>query len=390
MAVAPHTEADRVALLLQFLVAFGNVAGRSIRRIVESTPHYLNLFAVLVGATSKSRKGSALSWIVRFFETVDEAWADQRIQSGLSSGEGLVWTLRGEMKDDQVADKRLLVIEPEFASVLRVVKRDHNTLSAILRQAWDTGKLRIITKNDPARATGAHVSLIGHITSEELSRELDRTEIANGFANRFLFVYVRGAQSLPFGGSLADEILTPLVEAKLAVRFASNEKELKFDADAIALWENIYAELSEGMPGLIGAVLARSEAQCLRLACLYASLDLSELVKAEHLHAPLALWDYCQRSVRFIFGDRQGNVVADRILSAVRAAPNGLTRTEICALFGRNVTADSLNYALQSLSARGLIRAVRESGSGRPAERWRIDKARAGEEMARDGAGVRS
>ena len=126
------------------------------------------------------------------------------------------------------------------------------------------------------------------------------------------------------------------------MRFASNEKELKFDADAVALWENIYAELSEGMPGLIGAVLARSEAQCLRLACLYASLDLSELVKAEHLHAALALWDYCQRSVRFIFGDRQGNVVADRILSAVRAAPNGLTRTEICALFGRNVTADSL------------------------------------------------
>ena len=128
MAVAPHTEADRAALLLQFLVAFGNVAGRSIRRIVESTPHYLNLFAVLVGATSKSRKGSALSWIVRFFERVDEASADQRIQSGLSSGEGLVWTLRDEMKDDQVADKRLLVIEPEFASVLRVVKRDHNTL----------------------------------------------------------------------------------------------------------------------------------------------------------------------------------------------------------------------------------------------------------------------
>jgi hypothetical protein len=171
-----------------------------------------------------------------------------------------------------------------YKAVFRVVKRDHNTLSAILRQAWDTGKLRIITKNDPARATGVHVSLIGHITSEELSRELDRTEIANGFANRFLFVYVRRAQSLPFGGSLADEDLTPLVEkAKLAVRFASNEKELKFDADAVAFWENIYAELSEGMPGLIGAVLARSEAQCLRLACLYASLDLSELVKSTGL-----------------------------------------------------------------------------------------------------------
>jgi hypothetical protein len=251
--------------------------------------------------------------------------------------------------------------------------------------------LRILTKNDPARATGAHVSLIGHITSEELSRELDRTEIANGFANRFLFAFVRRARSLPFGGSLADSDLDPLLEkTKLAFRFATHERELEFDADATALWENAYTELSEGLPGLIGAVLARSEAQCLRLACLYATLDLSELVKADHLRAALAVWDYCQRSVQFIFGERSGDTIADKILSAVRAEPIGLTRTEISRSFSRNVSADTLNNALQSLSTRGLIRAEKESGSGRPAERWRASTATPEEGAVRNGPGAPS
>ena len=36
----------------------------------------------------------------------------------------------------------------------------------------------------PARATDAHISIIGHITREEARRELTETESANGFGNR--------------------------------------------------------------------------------------------------------------------------------------------------------------------------------------------------------------
>src|SRR5205823_2555764 len=101
-----------------------------------------------------------------------------------SSGEGLIWAVRdrimkrekvkekGEVSyveveaDPGVSDKRLLVYEPEFANVLKQTERQGNTLSAILRQAWDGLDLRTLTKNSPARSTGAHVSLIGHITSD--------------------------------------------------------------------------------------------------------------------------------------------------------------------------------------------------------------------------------
>src|SRR5262249_51213837 len=152
---------------------------------------------------------------------VDREWGDARIASGLSSGEGLIWAVRDPIEklepirekkeirgyrtvieDPGVEDKRLLVLEPEFASVLRVLERDGNTLSAVIRDAWDRGDLRTLTKNSPARASGAYISIIGHITLEELRRYLTATEAGNGFANRFLWLCVKRSKTLPEGGNL--------------------------------------------------------------------------------------------------------------------------------------------------------------------------------------------
>ena len=73
--VAPHTEADPVALLLQTLVAFGNIIGRQAYFMVGATRHYMNLFALIVGDTAKSRKGTSLQEIFRYFRPLDETWA---------------------------------------------------------------------------------------------------------------------------------------------------------------------------------------------------------------------------------------------------------------------------------------------------------------------------
>jgi Protein of unknown function (DUF3987) len=104
------------------------------------------------------------------------------------------------MVDPGVPDKRLLVVEPELASVLEQTRPEGNTLSATLRQAWDGGKLDTLVKNCRATATEVHVSVIGHITPEELRRKLTATEQANGFANRFLWIYARRSKELAWGG----------------------------------------------------------------------------------------------------------------------------------------------------------------------------------------------
>ena len=62
-AIAPHTEADPVAVLVQLLVACGALIGGGAWFKVERTRHYPNKFALLVGDSAVARKGSALGQV---------------------------------------------------------------------------------------------------------------------------------------------------------------------------------------------------------------------------------------------------------------------------------------------------------------------------------------
>ena len=217
--------------------------------------------------------------------------------------------------DDGVSDKRLLVIESEFANVLKVGTREGNTLSPVIRSAWEDGNLRTMTKNSPARATDAHISIIGHITREEYRRELTQTESANGFANRYCIVAVERSKCLPEGGQ-AVAMADLVVRLQKAIEFARNCGELKLDDAARKLWARVYPALSEGKPGLLGAITARAEAQVLRISGLYALLDCSNIVRVEHLRAALALWGYSERSAAWVFELGTGSKNADRICGA--------------------------------------------------------------------------
>jgi len=371
--IGPETEADPVALLIQFLTAFGTSIGRSAHHTVESTDHFTNLSIVLVGATAKARKGTSWDHIGRLFKSVDEQWTENRIQSGLSSGEGLIWAVRDPLKDDEgVTDKRLLVVESEFASTLKVLKREGNTLSPVIRNAWDTGNLNILTKNSPAKATGAHISIIGHITKEELLRYLDNTEAGNGFGNRFLWACVKRSKLLPFGGAVRGEDFQILTQSlQEAVEFAKTVEQIGFDKEAAELWVQVYPELSEGKPGLLGAMIARAEAQAIRLACIYALLDLSSTICTAHLRTALAVWRYCEDSCRYIFGDSLGDPLADDLLRALGdKKPEGLTRTDVNRLFKGHKASGQIGRALNLLENQGLVRQEFRKTGGRPTEVW--------------------
>jgi hypothetical protein len=207
----PHTEADPVGLLIQFLAAFGNIVGNSPYYLHEADKHHANLFVLQVGDSSRARKGTSAGRVRSLCQVADHQWASERNASGLSSGEGLIasvrdkivkWNVREEREeiiDPGISDKRLLVTEAEFAGTLSVMERSGNNLSPNLRNAWDALSLQTLTKT-PLKATGAHISIIGHITQDELKLRLRRTDMANGFANRFLFSLVRRSKRLPYGG----------------------------------------------------------------------------------------------------------------------------------------------------------------------------------------------
>ncbi|HEX9942397.1 MAG TPA: CHC2 zinc finger domain-containing protein [Thermoanaerobaculia bacterium] len=375
-ALEPHTEADPAAILLQFLVAVGNLIGRTVYFTVESDQHFLTEFVALVGDSAKARKGTAAGHVRRLLREIDPEWELSRVVDGLSTGEGLIAAVADRETEEEVDDlteddKRLLVLQGELAGTLRVLARQGNILSPVLRNAWDGRPLRTLTKNSPLRATGAHISLIGHITAEELVKHLDATEAANGFGNRFLWALVRRSKTLPEGGMAHRLDFSPFVEEMREVStFARVKRELRRDEAARALWAEVYGPLSEGKPGLFGSLVARAEAHVMRLAAIYAVLDRSSFITRDHLVAALAVWAYCEQSALYLFGDRLGDTVAERIWTALRDAPGGLTRSQIRGLFSGHEESSRLDQALASLAARGWARCETLRTAGRSKEVW--------------------
>ncbi len=335
----------------------GNAIGRGPYYLIESTRHYTNLFTVLVGDSSKARKGTSVDRIKAVLRVVDELWSENRIMGGLSSGEGLIAQVRDpvtkfnkggdeEVVDPGVADKRLMVVKSEFAQALSAAERHGNTVSMLIRNAWDGIKLGAMTKTSQ-RATGAHVSICAHITTEELRARITKTDMGNGFANRFLFARVQRSKFLPHGGNLSDGEVEYMGERlKAVMEQAKNVGRVTMTDAARLEWERVYPKLSAAQPGLLGSVTGRAESQTIRLAMLYALLDGKDQIDIQHLDAALAAWEYCEASAAYIFGQMLGDVVADEILDALtRAGPRGMTRTEINDLFQRHKHGSRITVA---------------------------------------------
>jgi hypothetical protein len=350
--LATHTEAQPEAILLQLLAAFGNVIGPSPHCMVGPTRHALNLFVVLVGESSKARKGTSWNQIARLFAEVDPAWTENRVTSARLTAHSLTGVM-----GHHAGDPRLLILAEELAAVLHTMGRSRSPLSPLLRSAWDGATLPLLDRDRLLNTRGGHLSLIGHITQRELAESLRHTETHNGFANRCLWACVQRSQCLPDGGNVNAEQLSAVARRlRLAVEWVQGQGELRFrrDRPAAELWNDHYSILSQARSGLRTAATGRAEAQVLRLSALYAALDHSPIIQLPHLQAALALWDYCSYSANSLFGSCAGDSVADRILEALQAADNGLTRKQIRDLFHGHLGSSSIDEALEKLFSLGV------------------------------------
>nr|WP_275583645.1 DUF3987 domain-containing protein [Archangium primigenium] len=274
-----------------------------------------------------------------------------------------------------------MMVETEFASALRRMNREGNSLSAVLREAWDSGSLQVLTKGAPQRATEAHVSVVAHITIPELRALLSATDMANGLANRFLWVFARRSKLLPEGGNLDDGSLSSLSSRLAQVQmWARDVEEVRRSEAARTLWHEVYESLSSDKPGLFGQATSRAEAQVVRLSLLYALLDRSKVIEEAHLSAALALMEYASSSARHIFGGARQDPRANRILAALRECPEGVSRSELMKLFTGHVTSAELGRALDDLSSAGVAYKQVKPTGGRPSERWFFGTAEAKKE----------
>jgi len=398
-SVSPYSEADPVGILIHLLVAGGVMIGPQPHVLVEHMPHCARTNALLVGVTAGGRKGTSYSPVRHVFSQIDETFVSTRVKSGLSSGEGLIYQVRdpqyekepireggrrsGEiigyedrLVDPGEPDKRLLIIESEFASALTVMEREGNVLSPVLRDVWDHGNLSPLTKKDRMKATGAHVSVVGHITEHELLRKLTAADKANGVANRFLFTLVRQSKFLPSGKGTPPEVLQPYFMRFLrTLEKARTQNLMARDQETETLWATVYRKLTEVPQGLTGAILARGAAQVLRLSLIYALLDEAEVQRTEtairvpHLLAALAVWDYCKASAYHIFGDAVGDPIADRLLRLIKSGPQ--TDTELYESLGKHEgDRNRKGQALDLLLRLNHIHPLSISTTGRGITEW--------------------
>ncbi len=395
--IEPHTEADPVALLVSFLSECGAMLNRGPHLILDGSYHPLLFWPVIVGQSSKSRKGTAGRRIETLLNMADEGWTRGESKGTLSSGEGLAYAVRdpvdkeeplkergrptGEMVtiriDAGIEDKRLFLVQSEFGSVLMIMAREGSSLSGVLRDAWDGLTLAPMTKANRVRATNPHIGIVAHVTQDELLRNLTDTETVNGFGNRFCWFAVRRSKELPFPSSPSQSDLSALAAAiRKTLPAARACGELTLSPSARELWAHSYHDLSADRPGMAGALLGRAEAQVMRLSGIYAVLDRRSTIDLVHLKAALALWRHAEASTRLIFGDSLGDPVADTMLKAIRARGE-LTDSEISDFFKRHKSAAELERAKGVLSHAGLAYQETIETDGRPRIVWRAGAKKA-------------
>lgn len=373
---APHTEADPVAILAHLLVGVGVLANNGPHLLAGGGRHPGSLFATVVADSSKGRKGTAFNGARSVLAKIDHDFTTDRILGGFGSGEAFIQALsdqNAEGEDGGPRDTRTLIRASEFASVLKVAGRDGSTLGQGIRDAFDGSTLAVRTRGHGTqivREGTYHVGASCDITMAELHKTLSDTDTYGGTVNRFLWVYAARSQLLPEGGNIPEAIVEQAADT-LGTNLATARRHGLYTRTpgCADRWHDLYHVMaSDDPPGLLGAAIARAEAQVLRLSLVYAIADGAPHVDTHHLNAAWAFWRYCRATTALIFPP--STTLAETLLAAIiGAGPDGLRTTALHALLGRNTTAAVIGHALDELSAAGQVVAetVRQPGQkGRP------------------------
>ncbi len=377
---AETTEANPYAVCMGFMSFLSGMAGRDIYLPVGNTRHHPRLFTLHVGRSSRGRKGDALSLAHRIRHAIDKRESEhgtiggsllgQVHTGGLSSREGLVMFIHNGFKQGKdevpaIEDKRLWVVESEFANILQQSKRDGNTLSPALRDAWDGVSIKPATKSLPLWTTDPHIAIAAAITPTELVDLMKARELSNGFANRFVIFWAERERLIPFPRATSEADLLGLVErTEEVLRFmkgdypaSKDNRAMTMSHEARTAYERLYRGLNAttGSPRLDG-ILERRAPMLLRMAMLFAMTDLTLTIEPRHIDAAQAWVMYWVDSVRYVFGEAADEAsIAERQESADKllaylTQKGEATRTEITVeCFNKHAPPGGLNAVIAEL-----------------------------------------
>jgi len=250
---------------------------------------------------------------------------------------------------DVVHDPRLLIREGELTSILRVASRDGSVLSAVIRDAWDGRQLQNnVKKSRLVAPAGSMITIVADVTLDELRRELHSSEIANGFANRFLFGVVRRTKKI--ARPVQIDVSKHVEPIRDVLRWAQRiDSPIGFTEPGAQAWGAAYERLEDEAEQAGG-------------------------LAPNHIESALTVWDYSASSVRHIFASASGDPIADKIVEAVDRNPEGLTMTKVYALGGNHDPKARIELAIERLVGGGRYelkeQATRPRQAVEPDLRW--------------------
>lgn len=336
----PTTEADPVAVLVNLLSAAGAIIGSRPHLWVGNDRHPALIWALTVGATSAGRKGSATSTARRVLAAAfPDFFVPAHTPRGLNSGEGLIEYVKdddGGTPAPTGSDKRLWVVESEYAVTMSRGRREGSSLPGVLRQAWDGEDLGSMVRNS-LTATRPHIAILGHITPVEFRAKMQSSEMAGGTYNRFLPIFCHRNLVLPESRGAAPQLIDNLALSwRTVLTDAAEVGEVQISPAARALYrDEIYPALTEDTAeGALAEFTARAAPYVQRAAMVYALCDHDTAIQVEHMRAAYRLIEYAHASAAHLLGSVTSDPQVDKLAAAVRrAGPDGLTGAEIQRLF---------------------------------------------------------
>ncbi|TCP56968.1 uncharacterized protein DUF3987 [Tamaricihabitans halophyticus] len=372
--IEPTSEADPVAILATLTSITGVHLGKAPHVTAGDDRHPLLVWPLIIGHTNTGKKGASWSASKRIISSTDSGFAAANIKSGLSSGEGLAEQFAVEDEpdpDEPPRDLRLVAYENEWGGVMAKMRREGNSLSQILRAAWEGGDLSTLTVK-ARMAPESHVGIVAHITPDEFRAKLSDADMAGGTYNRFLPLAVGWSKALPDSAG-ADPGLVCSLAARLAERLDQGGRldRLGFAEDATPLWRQLYLEFNtDAYHPKVAQFVSRALPYCKRIAGIHAALDGAAAIHTTHLQAAAGLVRYSIDSARALFVDT--STPSKLVAWIAQAGEQGRSRKEITRdFFGGNTDRTDIGGILDQLThADKITRSNRrpEGGKGRSIE----------------------
>jgi hypothetical protein len=253
--------------------------------------------------------------------------------------------------------------------------------------------------DEPIRIPHPFLCVVGNMTVEMLGMLRESKGRDDGFLHRLLFAFPDPTPRPRWNEAGIDqdasaawlEVVEALHARPLEVAEGGQAipRVVGMTREAKATWTSFYDAIIDetNAPGYNQAELA-SETKLVDFTARF-SLELHLLdlagdpevgptdpvpdVSRRAVEGAIRLFEYFRatnRRVRWYLAGGAGDPDGERILAAMREHPEGLTRSQIRALFHGHRTRASIDATLGRLAARGLLRESREPTGGRHAERW--------------------